>query len=198
VIGYLRSHAVTFALATSYQLGYVGQPLQGDEGFTGALSIPYLSRAGVTSIKFRRLRDEGPKFLYHIGQKQRLYNSLAYFAADGVIGITEGEIDAIVATEVIGIPSIGIPGAETWKENADVWGPVFRDFGTVIMFADGDPVNPKTGARPGRELAKRISATVGWRVHIVECPEGEDVSSMAASGRAGELRERCELGDEDV
>lgn len=192
VIGYLHSHAVSYQTAMSYRLGFVRSPLSGDEGFTGSLSIPYLNRGGsVSSIKFRRFSSDGPKYLYHTGQRPRLYNTRAYFMADDMIGITEGEIDAIVATEVIGVPSIGIPGAEMWQEHADVWGPVFKDFRTVIMFADGDPPNAKTGLRPGRELARRVAETLGWRCRVVECPEGEDVSSMAASGRAAELRERC-------
>jgi hypothetical protein len=208
VTGYLRSHAVypapgddAYRLVRNYRLGYVGRPLQGDEAYTGALAIPYLTPTGVASIKFRMLGNgDGAKCLHHTGQKPRLYNTLAYFAADDVIGITEGEIDALIATELLGLPSVGIPGAEMWKgENADMWGPVFRDFQRVIVLADGDAINPATGLRPGRELAKRIVETLGWRVTVVECPEGEDVSSMAAVGRLEELRQRCwPIGEDDA
>lgn len=196
VIGYFRSHGVTFLTAAKYRLGYVGAPLVGDEQFRGSIAIPYLTPSGVSSIKFRRLADDGPKYLYHTGTKPRLYNTIAYFAADDTIGITEGEIDAIVATERLGLPSIGVPGAEMWQENAAVWAPAFKDFSTVIMLADGDPENTKTGLRPGRELGKRIAESLGWRVRVVECPEGEDVSSMVAAGRGEELRMKF-VGTED-
>jgi len=190
VIEYLRQHAITYAISEKYRLGYVGTPLAGDEQFTGALAIPYLSRAGVVSIKFRLLTGDA-KFLYHEGTKGRLYNTEAYFKTDNAIGITEGEIDAIVATEVVGLPSIGVPGATTWNAMSDIWGPVFSDnYEHVIIFADGDPVNELTGLRAGAEFAKDVRRTLGWRAQIVWCPEGEDVSSMVFSGRADELKER--------
>jgi len=193
----LRDHGITFDIAVKYRLGYVGRPLAGDEGFAGALAIPYLSPAGVTSIKFRMLNGDGPKCLHHTGTRARLYNVNSYFAAEDAIGITEGETDAIVATEILGLPSIGIPGAEAWNpRNAEIWKPVFKDFSRVIVLADGDPPNERTGLRPGRELAKRITESLTWRVRVVECPEGFDVSSMVAAGRGEELRRRCFPGDE--
>lgn len=177
-------------MAAKYRLGVVSQPLPGDEDYAGALSIPYLTRNGVASVKFRMLGDRKPKYLYHSGTKPRLYNPAAYFDADAVIGLAEGEIDAIVATEVIGLPTMGIPGVDTWKAQAAIWKPVFQDFESVILLADGDPVNEKTGLRPGRELGKAVKESLGYRARIVEMPEGEDVSSMVASGRADEIKRR--------
>ena len=182
---YLTEHGIgEYAVARKYRLGYVAEPLQGDKSFAGRLAIPYLSKSGPVSIKFRRLGDSGAKFLYHTGQKHRLYNSAAYYDADTTIGICEGEIDAIVATERLGVPTMGIPGAGAWQEKADIWSPVFKDFRRVWIFADGD--------EPGTNLANDIASSLGWRARIVQCAAGEDVGSMVAAGRADELRKLTE------
>jgi DNA primase len=180
-IAYLTEHGIgEYAIASKYRLGYVAEPLPGDERFLGTLAIPYLSRTGPVAIKFRRLGDSGPKYGQHNGQKSRLYNAPAYFDADQTIGICEGEIDAIVATERLGIPTMGIPGVDTWSKMASVWGPVFKDFRRVLVFADGD--------EPGKRLAGDVAESLGWRARIVQCDAGEDVASTVAAGNAEVLR----------
>jgi hypothetical protein len=196
VIEYLRGHNLFNNLALKYDLGIVLDPLPGDERFTGMLVIPYLTRNGVRAIKFRNLHHsdgDGAKFAVATGQKPRLYNTAAYFDAQEVIGIAEGEVDAINATEFLRLPTMGIPGAEMWHSNSRIWGPVFKDFSAVVMFTDGD--------KAGRELAKDVGETVGWRLKIVECPEGLDASEMINAGRATELIDKWQLAtkeDEDV
>jgi hypothetical protein len=111
-ISYLSSHSINFTIASKYQLGYVGKPLPGDERFAGRLAIPYITPAGVVSIKFRSLSAGGAKYIYHSGQKNHLYNTKAYFDAGIAIGISEGEMDAISATEHLGLPTLGVPGVE--------------------------------------------------------------------------------------
>ena len=197
VIPYLTSHGIGYQVALDYKLGVVATPLMYDEDFTGMLAIPYLTPHGVSAIKFRRLAAEGPKYMAHKGQKARLYNVAAYFAADDMIGLAEGEIDAISATERLGVPTMGIPGSEMWQANKGTWAPIFKDFRTVLIFADGDPINKQTGLRPGEELAKAVSETIGWRAKVIQCPEGEDVSSLIASGNIGFLTERFSTSKDD-
>ena len=192
VIPYLTSHGISYATAMQYRLGLALNPLQGDERFRGMLAFPYLTEAGVKSIKYRRLDQRKPKFAQPTGQRMRLYNTLAYFAAGDYIGLCEGEPDAIVATESLGIPSIGIPGAEGWQHSHKLWAPAFKDFQIVLMFADGDPMDAKTEKRPGEELAKDITRSLGYRVKVIECPENEDVCSMVATGRAEQLRSQAQ------
>lgn len=186
MIGYLTSHALGFHEASAYSLGVVDQPLSGDEQFKGMLVIPYLTPAGPRGLKFRNLNGDKAKFLQHAGQKPRLYNVGAFFRAEDTIALAEGEIDAIAATEHLGIPTMGIPGAEMWK--GDIWGPLFKDFQRVIIFADGDDA--------GRRVASQVAGTIGWRVQVIQCPKGEDVSSMIAGGRADELRERLDMEED--
>lgn len=182
-------------IVDKYQLGVVIEPLPGDEGFAGMLVFPYLTKHGVKALKFRRLDGGKPKNLVPEGQKVRLYNPNAYFDATGVVGLAEGEADAIAATEVLGVPTLGIPGAEDWKAYKRIWAPLFKNFQKVLVFTDGDPINENTGLRPGEELGKAIRESLTWRVKIVKCPEGEDVSSMVASNRADELVKQ--FGDDE-
>jgi DNA primase len=175
VLAYLTSHAINDkSIVAKYELGYVAEPLPGDEMYHGRLAVPYLSRNGVVSIKFRRLGETGTKYLYHKGQRPRLFNTIAYFEADDTLGLCEGEIDAIVATERLGVPTIGIPGVDTWMEQADSWKPIFKDFRTVLMFADGDDA--------GHNLADAVSESIGTRLRVVACTPGQDVASTVASG----------------
>jgi hypothetical protein len=173
---YLDSHAITKPIAMKYRLGYVGVPTAGDERFAGTLAIPYLSTAGVVAIKFRSLSPGGMKYAQASGQKGRPYNAPAYFDAGTTIGISEGEMDAIAATEHLHVPTLGVPGVNGFH---DSWRSLFKDFVTVFVFGDGD--------QPGRDFAAEMSDIIGWRARIVQCPQDEDVSSMCAQGRAPEL-----------
>lgn len=169
-----------------YQIGYVAEPLAGDERFAGALSIPYLTPSGPVSLKFRSLSSTGSKYLKASGDRNRLYNAAAYFDAATTIGLSEGEMDAIAATEHLGLPTLGVPGVEGWKEG---WRSLLKDFTTVLIFGDGD--------QPGRNFAIDMSDLIGWRARIVQCPQDEDVSSLCAKSRASELLQLMSTRNED-
>lgn len=188
----MTEHAIgEWRIAERYQLGYVAEALPGDERFTGMLSIPYLVTSGgppaVAAMKYRNLTGKGPKYNAPHGQKPRLYNTGAFFAADSIVGVAEGEIDAIVATERLGVPTFGVPGVETFSKMADIWAPIFKDFLHVIIFGDGDEA--------GKRLADTVAEAVGWRARVVMCPDGEDVASMVHAGRADEVRQKCQLAE---
>jgi len=197
----LANHGIeAFSIAQAYMLGVVIEPLPGDHIFQDMLVFPYITPARVKGLKFRRLTpdtDGRGKNLVHDGQELRLYNVQAYFDADMTIGIAEGEADAICATERLGIPTIGIPGSEAWKKHSGIWASLFKNFQNVLVFTDGDKVNSQTGLRPGEELGKQIASSLGWRARVIRCPEGEDVSSMVAAGRAEELEAQWSADDED-
>jgi hypothetical protein len=188
---YLLGHGINdFAIVEKYCLGVVEEPLPGDERFTGMLSIPYLSRrGGVKAIKYRALTGDGPKMAQYPGQEARLYNTDAWFAAGESIGLTEGEIDAICATERLGLPSMAVPGAEVWAAHERVWRIAFKDMRTVFVLCDGD--------QPGRELGRQVAASLGWRARVVNLPDGQDVSSMVAAGNSAWLTDRLASEDEE-
>lgn len=183
--------------ARRFQLGVVDEPAPGDERFTGRLCIPYLTRAGVLGLKFRCIAlasdpehsckaAKHPKYDQPHGQPQRLYNTAACFSVGDVLGVCEGELDAITATEHLGIPAIGVPGATQWKNDGWHWQLALRDFGTVVIFGDGD--------EPGKNLATQIAADAGSATRVVICPDGHDINSMVVAGRGDELRRKAGIG----
>jgi hypothetical protein len=169
-------------------LGYVEDPLPGDEMHRGALSIPYLRWSqehgwSVVSIKYRCIEDHDCKKLKHgkylaqAGDRPRLYNTLALLRQSPIIAITEGEIDAITA-QVCGVPAVGVPGAESWQ-------PHFREpflgYRTVFVLADGDD--------PGMRFANTVAKTLP-NAKIIPCPPGEDVNSLVKYEGPKALRDR--------
>lgn len=186
---YLTDHGIAERrIVEKYGLGFVAEPLPGDERFEGMLAIPYLHGDTVVAIKYRNLSGHGPKYAQHHGQKPRLYNADAFFLADHVIGIAEGEPDSVAASERLGVPSFGCPGVDVWGKMSTVWRPIFKDFQHVMIFADGDEA--------GKGFAAQVAEDIGWRARIVQCPDGEDVGSMCAAGRTEELRAKCQLASQ--
>ena len=186
VIGYFKTHAVTHEMAVKYKLGYVAEPLGGDERFVGRIAIPYLTPAGVVGMNYRAMNGDTPKYLKPHGQKARLYNADAYFYAGEMIGVAEGEIDAIVASECLGVPTLGVPGAQSYQKT---WNHLLRDFNTVVIWADGDEA--------GEQFAQTIADAAGWRARIVTCRLGEDVASMVAAGGVDHLRQLATRSRDD-
>ena len=181
-IRYLDDHGIAGkAVIERYQLGVAVHPLAGEERFGGMLCFPYYTRrGGVKALKFRNLAGK-PKYAQPDGQKARLYNTLAWFAGDSEIGITEGEADAIAVSECLRLPAVAVPGATQWAVHKDCWKLLFRDYRQVWVFADGDD--------PGREMAKQIRESLGWRASVIRCPDGEDAGSMLAAGRTDYFKE---------
>lgn len=201
-IKYLRDHAIEKNLVEKYRLGFVNPAEPADRRYTGWLAIPYMTQAGVVAIKYRCVEDHdhkvhGGKYGQPEGQEPWIFNPQAFFDAEDTIGIAEGEIDAIVATEYLDLPTIGIPGVDNWTANRKSWRRTLEDYSTILIFVDGDSprTDPITGRvhQPGRDMAKAISSDVRGRARLVYCDAGEDVASMVASGRLETLKERAGL-----
>jgi hypothetical protein len=206
-IEYLQKRKIFGGLA-EYQLGVVADPLPGDEQYSGRLAIPYLTPAGVRGIKYRCIADHDCKTVKHAkytqpeGQEQRLYNVAAYHTSGNVLGVAEGEIDALTATVHLGLPTLGVPGASQWKANGKYWKLALADFALIVIFVDGD--KPRCMCQPrcrdecgqpkraGLELAKQIQADAG-NARLVQLPDGEDVNSMVVAGRVDELKRKAGL-----
>lgn len=188
---YLDKRKLGAAVAVKYRLGIVADPLPGDEQHLGRLVIPYLTLAGVRGLKYRCIQDhdckehQHPKYTQPHAQEQRLYNALAYFGGHDVIGVAEGELDAITASEHLEVPTFGIPGASQWKKLGHHWQLVLRDFATIIVFADGD--------EPGRLLAHEVANDAGAGARVVHCDNGFDINSMVVANRGDELIKKAGL-----
>jgi len=155
-----------------FMLGYVDDPLPGHEMYRGMLSIPYLRWSqqygwAVVSIRFRRIVEGqgGGKYLTQAGDRPRLYNTLALLANSSRIAITEGEIDAITA-QICGIPTVGVPGAQAWREH---FREPFLGYRDVFILADGD--------EPGLNFAQAVAKTL-FNAKVIPMPPGEDVNSL--------------------
>jgi hypothetical protein len=197
-IDYLRDHGMTKEMVAKYRLGFVNPAEPADRLYEGMLAIPYLTRAGIVAIKYRCVVDHDHGAFHHgkysqpEGQDVWIFNPQAFFDADDVIGIAEGEIDAIVATEVVGMPTIGIPGVEIWKSNRKAWRRTLDDYSTILIFVDGD-VKREDGSQPGLDMARSVQSDVRGRGRLVRCDQGEDVASMVAKGHQDLLKERAGL-----
>lgn len=158
-----------------FKLGYTGgSPRLGDPGMR--ISIPYLSYAGPTQIRFRSL-DPNPGMYKYLGSKghgTRLFNTLALRSDSQRVYITEGEIDCITAW-MAGLPCVGVPGAENWKKS--YWR-LFR-YREVVVLADA--------GEAGKKLADAINADLD-NVKIVTFPD-DDVNRFWCDYGRQALRE---------
>lgn len=169
---YLEGRGLTEAVISTFHLGSVVEPSAGHELATGMLSIPYITPAGVVGIKFRRIDDGSPKYLWPTGQKIGLFNVPDLHKASSMIAICEGEIDTIILSGIVGIPAVGVAGVSQWKP----WFPkLFESYSRILIFADNDV--KEDGRNPGQELAKRIKEDLD-RAEIIHLPSNTDVNDI--------------------
>lgn len=161
-----------------FWIGVVNNPLPGHEQFKGRLSIPYITPTGVVDLRFRSMSDEEPKYLGLPGATTTMFNVNSLFFAKKYICVCEGEIDTVVMTSKTAHPTIGVPGASSWKPH---YTRILDDFETVIVMADGDAAGQSFAQKIVRELSN---------VRIVQMPEGEDVNSMYQKNGVEFINER--------
>ena len=171
-LSYLVGRGITQEVANTFLLGSVHEPSAGHELAIGMLSIPYRTPAGVVGLKFRRIDGGTPKYLWPTGQKIGLFNVLDLHKGGDTIAICEGELDAIVLSGMVGIPSVGVAGVSLWKP----WFPkLFEAYNRILIFADNDV--KEDGRNPGQELAKRIKEDLD-KADIIHLPDNTDVNDV--------------------
>lgn len=180
---YLRERGISKETALFYRLGLVREPEPGHEAYVGRIAIPYLSKAGVLSIKFRGIAGEDPKYLGLVGSKPRLFGVEAFFDPSPVIAITEGEFDAMVLWREVGIPAVGVPGVSMWAAGKH-FPRCFAGYDQVLVFGDGDS--------PGLDFSKRVAGDLD-QAQIVVCPDGTDVTDLFLREGAVGIRRRAGL-----
>jgi len=164
--GYLKSRGIPLEVARLASLGVVAEPETGHEAFKGRLSIPYITKTGVVDLRFRSLNPAvEPKYMGMTGAETKMYNVLDVERASDFIGVCEGELDTLTLSACIGIPCVGVPGANSWKKH---YTRLLADFERVFVFADGD--------QPGTEFARSLARELP--VTIIQLPDGHDVNSM--------------------
>lgn len=168
---FLSSHGISEATARKARLGVVASPFPGHETYAGRLAIPYLTKTGVVNMRFRCLEHTDcktvgcPKYLSLPGAGLNLFHTAAFWAAGSEIGICEGELDALTNSYEVGVPSVGVPGVETWESYYDR---LFTGYEFVWIFGDGDSA--------GRDFAKSLLGRLPNAV-AVPVPPGTDLSS---------------------
>ena len=186
---YLTSRGITPAVANSFRLGVVRQPIVGHERFGGRLSIPYVTPAGVVNFTFRCLvsqclrckasADEGGHAKYLNTQLDTtLYNVGDLATPSQTIHVCEGELDALTLSAA-GLPAIGAPGVKSWKPWYSI---CLADFAEVFVWADPDVAGRKFASFLEKELKARR----------VALPPGEDCSDYYLRAGAEGLRKLIE------
>lgn len=176
---YLKNRGITMAVARLASLGVVAEPEIGHEAFRGRLAIPYVTKSGVVDLRFRSLNPAvEPKYMGMTGAETKMYNVLDVERAGDWIGVCEGELDTITLSSCVGIPCVGVPGANSWKKH---YTRLLADFERVFVFADGD--------QPGTEFARSLARELP--VTIVQLPDGEDVNSAYVKYGAAYIKEKA-------
>jgi len=191
---YLLARGIDKDAARGELLGLVAEPVPGHEQFTGMLSIPYVTPAGVVAIKFRCVQDHDckdfshPKYNAPSGQKPRLYGVRNLFTDQTHIAICEGELDAVVMTHAAGIPAVGVAGGDAWQDHMPR---CFADFEKVFIVMDHDV--KEDGSNPGARFARRIAESLDGGV-VIRPPAGLDVTEWQLRDGADAIREKV-LGE---
>lgn len=182
---YLASRGISREVARMARLGVVAEPETGHEAYVGRLAIPYITKSGVVDIRFRSMNPAvEPKYMGMTGAETKMYNVLDIERAGDWIGVCEGELDTLTLSKCIGIPCVGVPGANSWKKH---YTRLLADFERIFVFADGD--------QPGKEFATSLARELP--VTIVTMDEGEDVNSLYVKHGAEYIREKMGLGLND-
>lgn len=178
---YLRNRGIPLEVARLASLGVVAEPEAGHEQYIGRLAIPYITKTGVVDLRFRSLNPAvEPKYMGLTGAETKMYNVLDIERAGDFIGVCEGELDTLTMSACVGIPCIGVPGANSWKKH---YTRLLADFERVFIFADGD--------QPGQEFARSLARELP--VTIVQLPDGEDVNSAYVKFGKDYIKEKAGL-----
>jgi DNA primase len=173
IVPYLQSRGLTEQTAVMFRLGFVREPEMGHEPYVGKLAIPYLTPTGVIDIRFRSLNsDGGPKYMSRPGATTHIYNIGALANDSDVLAICEGELDTIVASAILGIPAVGVPGVQAWKPH---FTRMFSGYGRVYIVGDNDV--KEDGSNPGAEFSRMVAQEVSNST-IVSLPAGMDLNDL--------------------
>jgi len=168
---WLNERGISRSVAAKYSLGTVTDPVAGHEHHEGWISIPYLTALGLcVGFKFRRIDDGKPKYGSPAGQKSHLYNVSDTLLQSRVIAVCEGEFDTVIASGVLGIAAVGVPGVAAWKSH---YPKLFSGFDTVLVLGDNDV--KEDGTNPGADFSRRVAGDV-INSRIVELPAGMDLN----------------------
>lgn len=170
-LDYLSGRGISEHAIDYFRLGVVDGSYPEHADYVGRIAIPYVTKlGGVVGFKFRLVGDGGGSKYVSDHMSVRPYNTLAFERAEqlGYIGICEGEFDAEILTIECGIPTVGIPGVDTWKAHPE-WPLMFDGFTRVYVFPDQDEDRVLENGKvvnPGRDLGNRIKSDLDEAIII--------------------------------
>ena len=167
----LDARGISEEVAARFQLGTITDPINGHEAYEGWISIPYITATGLcVGFKFRRVDEGKPKYGGPTGQKSHLYNVCDVMLDSKYLVVTEGELDCVITSGVLGIPAVGVPGVQAWKPH---FAKLFAGYETVFVVGDNDI--KEDGSNPGHEFSKRVASEI-INSTIVTLPPGMDIN----------------------
>lgn len=170
-VAWLLARGIDEETAHGRLLGVATSPEPGHEQFRNRLTIPYLTRSGVVSIKARALQEGvKPKYTGLSEAPVHLYNVNALHREEPYVAICEGELDALVMDAVAGVPAVGVAGVNNWKPH---FYRVFAGYSRVFVVTDNDVT--ENGSNPGHELQERIVRDLKDAAVVVPPPPGLDL-----------------------
>ena len=150
-------------------MGYVAEPIAGDEYMAGRIAFPYWNLRGVTAIRFRATPGmEGPKFMSRAGAVDTLYNITVIDNGGDTIYMTEGEPDCIIANQ-LGLPAVALSGVQKWKPHFEH---LLSGYSTIKVICDND--DSGQGAELGEKIKHEMADAY---VQILKAPPGHDLNS---------------------
>lgn len=174
-LSYLVSRGISREVAQMFSLGSV----PAGDTYAGWISIPYTVPTGVVDIKFRALEEDAkPKYQKEPGCGVHLYNAPVLKAAHAVV-LVEGEFKAMAVQAYAGLPAVGFPGTDTWR-NQKHWPLCLEGVGRVYVLADPDP--------QGRKAAQYVADSIGWSARVIDLGEQAD-NYLVRHGRDAFLKE---------
>jgi len=181
VAEYLSRRGITKEAATIFHLGYVTHDNPSDTEYAGRISIPYLTPAGPVDIRYRAVGEDSPKYLSRPGAGTKLFNVKDLLVDSPVLYVCEGEIDAITASAMCGLPTVGVPGANSWQPHFKL---LMQDYQRVLVLCDGD----EAGRQFGKTVCKEVDAAVA-----ISMPAGMDVNDVYLQGGREAVLKQVEL-----
>lgn len=181
---YLESRGISSETAQVFRLGVVVSHEPGFEKYTGRLAIPYLDRKGPVGFTFRCVAEHDckqsscPKYLQMEGQEVGFFNVLALVDSDSSVAhVTEGEIDGITLTQVVGNEPVGsLSGVSKWKGHFPY---LLNGFERVVLWSDPDDAGEKMRAKFRQYVTN---------VDVINMPAPLDVNGLFCSKGADAVK----------
>lgn len=174
---YWYSQGLSDATIDKYQLGWCPRC----PTFTQCASwtIPVVFRGKLLNIRHRLINPPNPHDKYRpetAGIGNMVFNADLFDQSDTnpVILVVEGEIKAMALTQR-GFPSVGLPGASSFKESWVRW---FDPFAEVLVVFD-----------PGADRqARRVRDLIGQKARVVSLPTKPDDFFVVYHGTAEQFQ----------